>query len=73
MKRIKLNPFRYYGGDFEGKSIQEMLNWSRDHTFSLLNRISDKKELYDKFKIALKILQQVSDLCKTSRPDYNEN
>jgi len=32
-----------------------------------------QKELYDKFKIALKILQQVSDLCKTSRPDYNDD
>jgi len=73
MKKLKLNPARYHGGDFEGKSIQEMLNCSRDNTFSLLNCISDKKELYDKFKIALKILQQVSDLCKTSRPDYNDD
>ena len=42
MKTLKINPARYHGGDFEGKSIQEMLNCSRNKKFELLNCISDK-------------------------------
>ena len=66
MKMLKINPARYHGGDFEGKSIQEMLNCSRDGKFELLDCISDKEELHAKFKRALKILQQVSDIFKTT-------
>ena len=40
MKTLKINPARYHGGDFEGKSIQEMLNCSRNKKFELLNCIS---------------------------------
>ena len=66
MKMLKINPARYHGGDFEGKSIQEMLQCSRDGDFKLLDCISDKEDLYAKFKLALKILQQVSDIFKTT-------
>ena len=66
MHKLKINPARYHGGDFEGKSIQEMLNCSRRKTFEILDCISDKKELYDKFKLALKNIKQVSDLFKTT-------
>ena len=71
-KLLKLYPARYHGGDFEGKSIQDMLQCSRDNTFELLDCIADKKELHEKFKIALKILQQVSDIFKTPRPNFND-
>ena len=74
MKDLKLNPARYHGGDFEGKSVQEMLNCSRNTKFALLDCILDQPELHTKFKRALKILQQVSDVFKSSEKKvFNEN
>ena len=72
MKVLNLNPARYHGGDFEGKSIQDMLDCSRDKTFEIFKCISDKPDIFEKFKKALKILQQVSDVFKTSREDFTD-
>ena len=41
MKNLKLNPARYHGGNFEGKSIQDMLECSRNKSFEILACISD--------------------------------
>ena len=61
MHILKINPARYHGGDFEGKSIQELLNCVRNNKFSILECISDKEELVGKFKWALTQLREVSD------------
>ena len=60
-KNLKLNPARYHGGDFEGKSIQDMLECSRNKSFEILACISDKPDTHESFKKVLRILQQVSD------------
>ena len=73
MKNLKLNPARYYGGDFEGKSIQDMLECSRNKSFEILACISDKHDTHESFKKALRILQQVSDLFKTPREDFHDD
>ena len=49
-----------------------MLDCSRDKTFEIFNCISDKPDIFEKFKKALKILQQVSDIFKTSREDFTD-
>ena len=48
MKKLKINPAIYHGGDFEGKAIQKMLACARDKTFTLLQCVSDKPELHKK-------------------------
>ena len=73
MKNLKLNPARYHGGDFEGKSIQDMLECSRNKSFEILACISDKHDTHESFKKALRILQQVSDLFKTPREDFHDD
>ena len=65
MKKLKINPAIYHGGDFEGKAIQKMLDCARDKTFTLLQCVSDKPELNKKFKKALTTLHEVSDIFKS--------
>ena len=65
MRQIKINPAIYHGGDFEGKAIQKMLDCARDGSFTILQCLSDKQNLYKKFKRALTTLHEVSDTFKS--------
>ena len=65
MKRMKINPAIYHGGDFEGKAIQKMLDCARDKSFTILQCVSDQAELFEKFQRALTTLHEVSDLFKS--------
>ena len=64
LKVLKLDPAVYHGGDFEGKAIQTMLDCVREETFVILQCVSDKQEVYLKFKRALTTLREVSDCRK---------
>ena len=65
MKQMKINPAIYHGGDFEGKAIQKMLDCARDKTFTILQCVSDKVEVHERFKKALTTLHEVSDIFKS--------
>ena len=46
LKKLKIDPAVYHGGDFEGKAIQKMLECVRDETCVLLQCVSDKQDIY---------------------------
>ena len=73
LKVLKLDPAVYHGGDFEGKAIQTMLDCVRDEKFVILQCVSYKKEVYLKFKRALKTLREVSDLFKSKIEHFNDD
>ena len=73
MKKLKINPAIYHGGDFEGKAIQKMLDCARDKTFTLLQCVSDKPELHKKFKKALTTLHEVSDIFKSKIEYFSDD
>ena len=72
LKILKIEPAIYHGGDFEGKAIQKMLECCRNEQYELLQCVSDKEELYNKFKQALTTLQEVSDILKSPIEHFNE-
>ena len=72
LKKLKIDPAIYHGGDFEGKAIQKMLDCSRNEEFELLHCVSDKEELHSKFKRALTTLQEVSDLFKSKIEHFDD-
>ena len=73
MKKLKINPAIYHGGDFEGKAIQKMLDCARDKTFTLLQCVSDKPELHKKIKKALTTLHEVSDIFKSKIEYFSDD
>ena len=72
MKEMKINPAIYHGGDFEGKAIQKMLDCARDKTFTILQCVSDKPKVHERFEKALTTLHEVSDIFK-SKIEYFSN
>ena len=60
MKKMKINPAIYHGGDLEGKAIQKMLDCARDKSFTILQCVSDQIEHHEKFQRALTTLHEVS-------------
>lgn len=73
LKELKINPARYHGGDFEGKSIQAMLDCARGKKeFKILDCINDHEEIKQKFVRALTTLRKVSDLLRYEMEDYTD-
>ena len=72
-KELHLNPAKYHGGDFEGNAIQQMLYCARNQKNSLLNCISDQQDVYQKFKRALTILQEVSGSLKMPIESFDDH
>ena len=72
MKKMKINPAIYHGGDLEGKAIQKMLDCARDKSFTILQCVSDQIELYEKFQRALTTLHEVSDIFKSNIEYFND-
>ena len=73
MKQMKINPAIYHGGDLEGKAIQKMLDCARDESFTILNCVLDKVELYRKFRRALTTLYEVSDVFKSKIEHFSDD
>ena len=67
-KKLGINPAIYHGGDFEGKTVQTMLNCARKpHKFELLECLEDKADEREKYVRALSTLTKVSDALKTHK------
>ena len=73
MKALKINPAIYHGGDLEGKAVQNLLDCARDQSFTILQCLSDKTELYGKFQRALTTLHEVSDIFKSKIEFFSED